>query len=124
MLRAICVRLDRFQWGNRCISHLNRLGSQAVSSEEKLPPMNPPWISMTNGESDLVSPAWHQDVLRQTAERYERREEQPVDWETAKLAHALKSRGLQVWYDEFSLKLGDSLRRSIDRGLAECSANA
>jgi hypothetical protein len=38
------------------------------------------------------------------------------------LAHALKSRGLQVWYDEFSLKLGDSLRRSIDRGLAECSA--
>jgi hypothetical protein len=38
------------------------------------------------------------------------------------LAHALKRRGLQVWYDEFSLKLGDSLRRSIDRGLAECSA--
>ena len=38
------------------------------------------------------------------------------------LAHALKGRGLQVWYDEFSLKLGDSLRRSIDRGLAECSA--
>jgi hypothetical protein len=38
------------------------------------------------------------------------------------LAHALKSRGLQVWYDEFSLKLGDRLRRSIDRGLAECFA--
>jgi hypothetical protein len=27
-------------------------------------------------------------------------------------------RGLAVWYDEFSLKLGDSLRQSIDRGLA------
>jgi hypothetical protein len=38
------------------------------------------------------------------------------------LAHALKQRGLQVWYDEFSLKLGDSLRRSIERGLAECTA--
>ena len=38
------------------------------------------------------------------------------------LAHALKRRGLQVWYDEFSLKLGDSLRRSIENGLAECSA--
>jgi len=38
------------------------------------------------------------------------------------LAHALKKRGLRVWYDEFSLKLGDSLRRSIDRGLAECTA--
>jgi TIR domain len=38
------------------------------------------------------------------------------------LAHALKRRGLQVWYDEFSLKVGDSLRRSIDQGLAECTA--
>lgn len=38
------------------------------------------------------------------------------------LAHALKKRGLRVWYDEFSLKLGDSLRRSIDRGLADCTA--
>ncbi|MFG5411356.1 toll/interleukin-1 receptor domain-containing protein [Piscinibacter sakaiensis] len=38
------------------------------------------------------------------------------------LAHELKKNGLQVWYDEFSLKLGDSLRRSIDRGLAECTA--
>ena len=38
------------------------------------------------------------------------------------LAHALKKRGLKVWYDEFSLNLGDSLRRSIDRGLAECTA--
>lgn len=25
-----------------------------------------------------------------------------------------------VWYDEFSLKLGDSLRESIERGLKEC----
>lgn len=38
------------------------------------------------------------------------------------LAHALKKKGLQVWYDEFSLKLGDSLRRSIDKGLTECTA--
>lgn len=33
------------------------------------------------------------------------------------LANALDSKGLKVWYDEFTLKLGDSLRRSIDRGL-------
>ena len=36
------------------------------------------------------------------------------------LAEALRERGLEVWYDEFSMKLGDSLRRSIDRGLKEC----
>jgi hypothetical protein len=33
------------------------------------------------------------------------------------LAHALKTLGLKVWYDEFSLEIGDSLRRSIDYGL-------
>lgn len=36
------------------------------------------------------------------------------------LAHELKRRRVNVWYDEFSLRVGDSLRRSIDRGLAEC----
>lgn len=34
------------------------------------------------------------------------------------LANALKSGGLKVWYDEFELKIGDSLRRKIDKGLA------
>lgn len=34
------------------------------------------------------------------------------------LANALKDSGLSVWYDEFELKIGDSLRRKIDRGLA------
>jgi DNA modification methylase len=36
------------------------------------------------------------------------------------LAGALVEEGVNVWYDEFTLKLGDSLRRSIDRGLATC----
>lgn len=35
------------------------------------------------------------------------------------LAHALKLGGLKVWYDEFELKIGDSLRRKIDSGLAK-----
>ena len=35
------------------------------------------------------------------------------------LANALASRGLKVWFDEFELKIGDSLRRKIDRGLAK-----
>ena len=38
------------------------------------------------------------------------------------LVHALKRRGLQLSYSEYSLKLGESVRRSIDQGLAECSA--
>src|SRR5690606_22849016 len=34
------------------------------------------------------------------------------------LAEALRRKGANVWYDEFTLKVGDSLRRNIDRGLA------
>ena len=34
------------------------------------------------------------------------------------LANALKSLGVKVWYDEFTLKVGDSLSRSIGKGLA------
>lgn len=35
------------------------------------------------------------------------------------LAASLKSKGLNVWYDELSLTLGDNLRTSIEKGLKE-----
>ncbi len=34
------------------------------------------------------------------------------------LANALIACGLDVWYDEFTLRIGDSLRQKIDQGLA------
>jgi len=34
------------------------------------------------------------------------------------LAEALEKSGLTVWYDETTLKIGDSLRKAIDHGLA------
>jgi hypothetical protein len=34
------------------------------------------------------------------------------------LAHQLRQAGIYVWYDEFTLSIGDSLRRKIDKGLA------
>jgi hypothetical protein len=36
------------------------------------------------------------------------------------LANELKSLGAEVFYDEYTLKVGDSLRRNIDRGLGSC----
>lgn len=36
------------------------------------------------------------------------------------LAKALIKKGYKIWYDEYTLKLGDSLRREIDRGLSVC----
>jgi hypothetical protein len=35
------------------------------------------------------------------------------------LAEALQAKGLKVWYDEFSLTVGDSLRKKIDEGLSK-----
>ena len=39
----------------------------------------------------------------------------------APLADALTNEGLRVWYDEFELSIGDSLRQKIDNGLARSS---
>jgi hypothetical protein len=35
------------------------------------------------------------------------------------LAERIRAEGIKVWYDSFSLKWGDKLRESIDRGLAK-----
>lgn len=35
------------------------------------------------------------------------------------LAISLREKGIKVWYDEFELKIGDSLRRKIDEGLSK-----
>ena len=35
------------------------------------------------------------------------------------LAKALKSAGIKIWYDDFSLSIGDSIREKIDYGLAQ-----
>jgi hypothetical protein len=35
------------------------------------------------------------------------------------LAEQLKEHHLEIWYDEFSMSIGDSLRRSIDKGLTQ-----
>src|SRR5437762_6709997 len=35
------------------------------------------------------------------------------------LADALKAKNVEAWYDEFSLKLGDSIRRTLDKGLKQ-----
>jgi hypothetical protein len=37
----------------------------------------------------------------------------------APLATALQAVGLRVWYDDFALRVGDSIRSAIDRGIVE-----
>jgi len=37
------------------------------------------------------------------------------------LANMLEQNGLSVWYDDFQLRIGDSLRQKIDQGIAKSS---
>lgn len=39
------------------------------------------------------------------------------DYFVRELAHQLVGRGVQVWYDEFTLKVGDSLQQAITKGV-------
>ena len=39
---------------------------------------------LSQGGARLESPAWHGDALRETEQRYEADQEQPIDWSIAK----------------------------------------
>jgi hypothetical protein len=64
---------------------MSALPIKKMSRDEKLRAMEELWESLTqDGDSDYESPRWHEDALRETAERYEAGQEQPIDWEAAK----------------------------------------
>jgi hypothetical protein len=63
---------------------MSTLAIQQTSSEEKLRTMEELWESLSRDGDRLESPAWHGDVLRETEQRYEAGQEQPVDWAVAK----------------------------------------
>lgn len=64
------------------------------------------------GSSDVNAPSREYDVFISHASEDKEAVVRP-------LAHALRDGGLVVWYDEFELRIGDSLRRKIDLGLAK-----
>lgn len=86
-----------------------------------LPEYRPPSIS------DLVHPVRHNIPNAPTTG-----ETAPLEYYDVFISHAaedkdavarplaicLVSHGLRVWYDEFELRIGDSIRRKIDQGLA------
>ena len=43
------------------------------------------WADLSRDETELESPAWHADALRETSERVARGEEKILDWEQAKV---------------------------------------
>ncbi len=51
---------------------------------EKLRVMEALWADLSRNEQQLESPAWHEQVLRERAERVRSGQEDFIDWETTK----------------------------------------
>ena len=51
---------------------------------EKLQVMEAIWADLSNVDTDVESPAWHADVLKETEARIVAGQERIADWETAK----------------------------------------
>lgn len=86
-------------------------------------------VNVFNG---LLAPVKHQLPLAQEPNLYVETNESKKEYDVfishasedkdlvvRPLANALKEKGIKVWYDEFELKIGDSLRRKIDQGLSK-----
>ena len=63
---------------------MTTLAIDKMSWAEKLRTMEELWDALSREESRLPSPAWHEQALKDTQQRYEAGLETPVDWATAK----------------------------------------
>lgn len=63
---------------------MSTLAIQQMSWEEKLRAMEELWESLSGEGARLESPAWHGEALRETEQRYDTGQEQPIDWAIAK----------------------------------------
>ncbi|MCH8528056.1 MAG: addiction module protein [Kiritimatiellae bacterium] len=59
---------------------------EQMSRTEKLQVMETLWAALSVPDSEMESPAWHADALRETEDRASRGEERMVDWDVAKRA--------------------------------------
>ena len=57
---------------------------EKMTREEKLRIMEELWTDLSRDESQIESPAWHGDVLRERAEAVKSGKETFIDWEEAK----------------------------------------
>ncbi len=109
---------------NRSIRELKSIERKARSYQSKLRASSIPSLTTVpslylgnSGYGDAV-PFTYDEDLEKEYDVFISHASEDKDAVARPLAEALKNNGLSVWYDEFELKIGDSLRRKIDRGIA------
>ncbi len=63
---------------------INTLQIKKMSRMEKLQTMEAIWADLSKVDTDVESPAWHDDVLKETESRVAAGQERIADWQTAK----------------------------------------
>ena len=108
---------------NRAINELKSLERKAKSYQSKLRSSSIP--ALTTMPSLFLGASHEDEIEAFLYDDYEKEYDvfishasEDKDDVARPLAEALRSNGLTVWYDEFELRIGDSLRRKIDKGIA------
>ena len=121
-LKSACNQFERES--NRAIRELKSAERKARSYESKLRSMSAPSLitvpSLYLGreEYDEIEKYLFDDNYIKEYDVFISHASEDKDDVARPLAEALRSQGLSVWYDEFELRIGDSLRRKIDKGIA------
>lgn len=108
---------------NRAISELKSVERKAKSYQNKLrstsiqPLTTVPSLYIGRGYGEEVAPSIHEDYGKEY-DVFISHASEDKEAVARPLAEVLKNNGISVWYDEFELRIGDSLRRKIDKGIA------
>lgn len=89
-----------------------------ASALQPLPPITERRADLADIAANLAEDPRHGDLDSREFDVFISHATEDKDALVRPLANALIARGLTVWYDEFELRVGDSLRRKIDTGIA------
>lgn len=109
---------------NQAVRDLKSIERKAKSYQSKLRSMSSPSLStipslyLGNDNYDGLNSFLYSDDSEREYDVFISHASEDKDDVARPLAEALRNNGLSVWYDEFELKIGDSLRRKIDKGIA------
>ena len=109
---------------NKAIRELKSLDREVKSYQSKLRSLSTPSLSsipslyLGRPDYDKVEAFLYNDDYEREYDVFISHASEDKDDVARPLAEALRKNGLSVWYDEFELRIGDSLRRKIDKGIA------
>jgi len=86
---------------------------------------SPTGLILTTRGSPVFARNWKETVTKETANDVPRiylaHASEDHDTLAKPLAEALMAKGIDVWFDEWEIRMGDSLRRKMEEGLANCT---